>query len=174
MPDEPGPRRHFGRPGGRRRGCGFPVAEWPAPFDVAAGMLPRSTTAPLRTHDRSRAGRSTDGLEPGDVALGDRGSCSYAHLALLLGRGLQAAFFRVHQMRIVDFTPGRPRARRGRHAGPAGLPGSRRVLAHGAMDRAVVRSRPRSRPRRMSAEEFAALPPGIAVRELRYRVEAPG
>jgi hypothetical protein len=174
MPDEPELQRHFGQPAGQRKGCGFPVAKWLALFDVATGMLLRSTTAPLRTHDMSQVGPISDGLEPGDVVLGDRGFCSYAHLAMLLQRGLHAVF-RVHQQQIVDFTPGRLTARRkGPYPRPQGLPSSRWVLAHGAMDQIVVWFRPKSHPRWMSADEFEMLPAEIAVRELRYRVETPG
>jgi hypothetical protein len=174
MPDVPELQRHFGQPSGQRKGCGFPVAKWLALFDVATGMLLRSTTAPLRTHDLSQVGPISDGLEPGDIVLGDRGLCSYAHLAMLLQRGLQA-IFRVHQQQIVDFTPGRPTARRkGPYPRPQGLPSSRWVLAHGTLDQVVIWFKPKSHPRWMSEEEFASLPPEIAVRELRYRVETPG
>jgi hypothetical protein len=173
MPDEPELRRHFGQPGCQRPGCGFPVAKWLALFDVATGMLLRSATAPLRTHDMAQVGPISDGLQAGDVVLGDRGFCSYAHLALLVRRGLHAVF-RVHQMQIVDFTPGRPQARRGPYPRPEGLPHSRWVLAQGAMDQRVVWFKPKSRPMWMSKEEFAALPEEITVRELRYRVETPG
>ena len=174
MPDEPERQRHFGQPGCQRKGCGFPVAKWLALFDVATGMLLRSTTAPLRTHDMSQVGPICDGLEPGDVVLGDRGFCSYAHLAMLLRRGLHAVF-RVHQQQIVDFTPGRPTARRkGPYPRPQGLPSSRWVLAHGAMDQIVVWFKPRSNPKWLSADVFEMLPSEITVRELRYRVETPG
>jgi len=173
MPDEPELQRHFGQPGGQRRGCGFPVAKWLAMFDLATGMLGRSTTAPLRTHDMAQASPISDELEPGDLILGDRGFCSYAHLAILVGRGLHAVF-RVHQMQIVDFTPGRPRARRGPYPRPQRLPHSRWVLAQGTQDQIVVWFKPKSKPKWMSNEEFAALPEELKVRELRYRVETPG
>ena len=174
MPDEPELQLHFGQPAGQRQGCGFPVAKWLALFDVATGMLLRSTTAPLRTHDMSQVGSISDGLERGDVVLGDRGFCSYAHLAILVRRGLQAVF-RVHQQQIVDCTPGRPTARRkGPYPRPQGLPSSRWVLAHGALEQIVVWFKPKSRPKWMSEEGFASLPGEITVRELRYRVETPG
>jgi hypothetical protein len=174
MPDEPELQRQFGQPGNQRKGCGFPVAKWLALFDVTTGMLLRSTTAPLRTHDMSRVGPISDGLEAGDVVLGDRGFCSYAHLAILLRRGLHAVF-RVHQMQNVDFTPGRPTARRkGPYPRPQGLPNSRWVLAHGELDQIVVWFKPESKPKWMSEEEFASLPEEVTVRELRYRVETPG
>jgi hypothetical protein len=120
----------------------------------------------------SQAAAVSRELEPGDLVLGDRGFCSYAHLALLVRRGLHAVF-RIHQKQIVDFTPGRPGARRGSRDVP-GLPRSRWVLAHGDSDQVVAWSRPKQRPSWMGAEEYASLPEEITVRELRYRVAVPG
>ncbi|HMB03571.1 MAG TPA: IS4 family transposase [Isosphaeraceae bacterium] len=173
MPDTPELQAQFGQPGGQRPGCGFPVAKWLALFDVATGMLLRSATAPLRTHDMARSSGISEGLEAGDVVLGDRGLCSYAHLALLIRRGLHGVF-RVPQKQIVDFTPGRPRATRESKTDPAGRPHSRWVLAQGDSDQVVVWSKPKRKPAWMSDEDFAALPAEITVRELRYRVDTPG
>jgi Transposase DDE domain len=80
MPDEPELQDHFGQPGCQRKGCGFPVAKWLALFDLSTGMLLRSAPAPLRTHEMSQSSAVSRDLEPGDVVLGDRGFCSYAHL----------------------------------------------------------------------------------------------
>ena len=88
MPDTPELQAAFGQPGGQRRGCGFPVAKFLALFDLATGMLLRVEPAPLRSHEMSRCAAVTTGLLPGDVVLGDRGLCSYAHLAILLSRKL--------------------------------------------------------------------------------------
>ncbi len=173
MPDTPELQAQFGQPGGQRPGCGFPVAKWLALFDVAPGLLLRSATAPLRTHDMARSSGISEGLEAGDVGLGDRGLCSYAHLALLIRRGLHGAF-RVPQKRIVDFTPRRPRATRESKTDLAGRPHSRWVLAQGDSDQGVVWSKPKRKPAWMSDEDFAALPAEITVRELRYRVDTPG
>ena len=76
MPDTPELQRHFGQPGNQRRGCGFPVAKWLAMFDLTTGMLLRSATAPLRTHEMSQSAAISRELEPGDLVLGDRGFCS--------------------------------------------------------------------------------------------------
>jgi hypothetical protein len=179
MPDEPPLQRHFGQPGGQRKGCGFPVAKWLAMFDLETGMLLRSTTAPLRSHEMAQVPAISRELEPGDLVLGDRGFCSYAHLALLTQRGLHAVF-RIHQRQIVDFTPGRPRAKKSRgqtRRGPKDLPGlphSRWVLTQGDSDQIVIWPKPKRRPTWMRAEEYARLPEEITVRELRYRVEVPG
>jgi DDE family transposase len=172
MPDEPELQRHFGQPGGQRKGCGFPVAKWLALFDLSTGMLLRSATAPLRSHEMSQSAAISRELEPGDLVLGDRGFCSYAHLALLVQRALHGVF-RIHQKQIVDFTPGRPRARRGSKDLP-GMPRSRWVLAQGESDQVVVWFKPKKKPSWIDAEEYAKLPEEITVRELRYRVEVPG
>jgi hypothetical protein len=172
MPDEPELQRHFGQPGNQKKGCGFPVAKWLALFDLTTGMLLRSAPSQLRSHEMSRAAAISRELEPGDLVLGDRGFCSYAHLALLLGRGLHGVF-RIHQKQIVDFTPGRPGTRGGSKDVP-GLPRSRWVLSQGESDQVVVWYKPKKGPSWMTAEEYAALPGEITVRELRYRVDVPG
>ncbi|MBV8488742.1 MAG: IS4 family transposase [Planctomycetaceae bacterium] len=174
MPDVPELQRAFGQPGNQKPGCGFPVARWLARFDVATGMLLRSATAPLRTHDLARAGDVADELKPGDVVLGDCGLCSYAHIAKLAARGLHAVF-RMHQRRIVDFTPGRPEAQeKTRGARASGLPHSRWVRAYSDSDQVVIWYKPKSQPKWMTAEEYAELPEELLVRELRYRIETPG
>jgi hypothetical protein len=172
MPDAPELQRHFGQPGNQRKGCGFPVAQWLALFDLTTGMLLRSAPAPLRSHEMSRAAAISRELEVGDLVLGDRGFCSYAHLALLVGRELHGVF-RIHQKQIVDFTPGRP-GTRGSSKDVPGLPRSRWVLAQGDCDQVVVWCKPQKGPSWMTAEEYEALPDEITVRELRYRVEVPG
>jgi hypothetical protein len=172
MPDEPELQRHFGQPGNQRKGCGFPVAKWLALFDLTTGMLLRSAPAPLRSHEMSRAAAISRELEVGDLVLGDRGFCSYAHLALLVGRELHGVF-RIHQKQIVDFTPGRP-GTRGRAKDVPGLPRSRWGLSQGDSDQVVVWRKPKKGPSWMTAEEYEALPDEITVRELRYRVEVPG
>jgi hypothetical protein len=176
MPDTPELQAAFGQPGNQRRGCGFPVAKFLALFDLATGMLLRVEPAPLRSHEMARCAVATSGLRPGDIVLGDRGFCSYAHLAILLNRG-QHAVFRAHQRLIVDFTPDRPRAGRSKAKAPRQAtirPHSRWVRSQGNSDQVVIWSKPRSRPRWISQEEYASLPEEITVRELRYKVHTPG
>jgi hypothetical protein len=173
MPDTAELRAAFGQPGNQRTGCGFPVAKWLALFDVGTGMLLRCATAPLRSHEMSRCAPISDGLDPGDVVMGDRGFSSYAHLAILVARGLHG-LFRLHQRRAIAWAPGGPRAGAREFDSPAGLPGSRWVRARGEADQVDIWHKPKSKPKWISAEEYAALPAEVAVRVLRYRVEAPG
>ncbi len=175
MPDTPELQRAFGQPGNQKPGCGFPVARWLALFDVAAGMLLRSATAPLRTHDMALAKDINDELQPGDVVLGDCGLCSYAHLARLHVRGLHAVF-RMHQRRIVDFTPGRPQAAaKSKRTRAQGRPHSRWVRAYSDSDQVVIWYKPKSKPRWMTAAAYCRdMLKEMMVRKLRYRIDAPG
>jgi hypothetical protein len=172
MPDEPELQRHFGQPGGQAPGCGFPVAKILALFHAGTGLLLDIVAAPLRTHDMGHVEAVHPTLKPGDVLVGDRGFCSFAHLALLLGGGVHAVL-RIHQKQIVDFTPGREHASPRDGKGP-GRPRSSWLRSLGALDQVVEWFKPAARPSWMTAEQFAALPEAITVRELRYRVERPG
>ncbi len=107
MPDTPELQRHFGQPGNQQPGRGFPVARILALFHAGTGLLRDVVATPPRSHEMGQLDAVHPTLEAGDVLVGDRGFCSFAHLALVLGRGVQAVF-RVHQKQIVDFTPGRP------------------------------------------------------------------
>jgi hypothetical protein len=174
MPDVPELQNHFGSPSNQRPGCGFPVGHLVGLFDLATGMLLRMTISPMRVHDMSQASHLARELKPGDLVLGDTGFCSYAHLAMLLARGNHAVF-RMHQKQIVDFTPGRSMAtRRSSGANLEGLPHSLWVRSNGPLDQVVVWYKPKQKPRWMTAERFAELPPEITVRELRYEVSTPG
>ncbi len=170
MPDTPELQAHFGQHGQQNAGCGFPIAHLLAIFDAASGLVLDLIATPMRTHDMSQVKKLHPKLRPGDVLVGDRGFCSYAHLALIIKNGLQACF-RMHQIQIVDFRPGRPHAA-GKHA--RGLPRSRWIRAVGTLDQIVEWIKPPSKPRWMEQDDFDALPETIRVRELRYRIEAPG
>jgi Transposase DDE domain len=173
MPDVPELQEHFGQPGGQRPGCGFPVAHLLALFHVGTGMLLEVLTAPLCTHDISGVARLHPQLRKDDVLLGDRGLCSFAHLALLAARGAHG-LFRVHQRQIVDFTPRRVHARPGQKKAPKGLPRSRWLRGWGLTDQVVAWLKPEGRPDWMTAEQYASLPGELVVRELRYRTGRAG
>jgi hypothetical protein len=174
MPDTPELQKHFGQPGAQKKGCGFPVMHLLAMFHAATGFLIKIAAAPLRTHDMSRIGQLHPDLAEGDVLVGDRAFCSFAHLALLAGRKVFGVF-RVHQKQIVDFRPQRKRASRcSRKRRRKGLPSSRWLKRLGRHDQLVEYIKPKKAPVWMTAEEYAALPATIVVRELRYTITMPG
>ena len=170
MPDTPELQKHFGQPGAQAVGCGFPVAKILATFDAHTGLLLDVQATPLRTHEMSQVQKAHAVFGKGDVLVGDRGFCSYAHLALLRQQGVHAVL-RVHQRQLVDFTPHRPHAE-GKES--AGRPRSRWVGSLGPTDQVVVWRRPEDRPEWMSAEAFAALPEELMLREVRYTITRPG
>src|SRR5260370_3834828 len=168
MPDTEELQKAFGQPGRQRAGCGFPVAHVLTLFHAGTGFFVKALAAPLRTHDMKEAALLHPELEAGDVLIGDRGFCSFAHLALLRGRRLHGVF-RVHQKQLVDFHAQRP------HNGPGqpyqkGRPTSRWVKRLGKHDQLVEYCKAKNRPTWMTREEYAALPDSILVRELRYQV----
>jgi hypothetical protein len=173
MPDTPALQAHFGQSKRAKPGCGFPVAHLMVVVHATTGLLLGCLTAPLHSHDMGLVQWVHTHLEPRDVLVADRGFCSFAHLALLLRRGA-GAIFRVHQKQIVDFTPGRPHVGPTDKRAPKGLPRSRWLYAQGLMDQVVEYLKPAERPAWLSAEEYRSLPGSIRVRELRYRITAPG
>jgi len=174
MPDTPELRQEFGQPGAQADGCGFPVAHLLVLFDAQTGYLLRAIPAPLRTHDLAHAALLHPELTAGDVLVGDRAFGSYAHLALLHGRGLQG-LFRAHQKQLIDFRPGRPYAPpSGPWRGRKGLPRSRRLKRLGKDDQWVDYYKPKEGPTWLTAEAYAALPETLVVGELRFRVRTPG
>lgn len=175
MPDTEELREHFGQSGQQAAGCGFPTAHWLALVHFGSGLFQKVLTAALRTHDLSGAAELHPELEAGDVLVGDRAFCSYAHVALLVSRGV-GAVVRAHQKLLVDFTPGRPYAEpgRGKSEKKKGRPRSRWIEKLGSQDQIVQWFRPLEIPAWLSAEGFAALPATLRVRELRYAVARPG
>jgi hypothetical protein len=173
MPDTPELRSHFGTSGRAKPGCSFPVARILALFHAGTGLLLEVLASPLRAHEMASVGGVHPHLGPGDVLVGDRGFCSFLHMALLSARSAHAVF-RVHARQIVDFTPDRPHV--GRDAGEAGKgrPRSRWLRRLGARDQVVEWFKPPRRPEWLAEDEFAALPESLTLRELRYDVGRPG
>lgn len=173
MPDTAELQEHFGQPGNQKPGCGFPVASILVMFHAGTGLLLGALAAPLRTHEMAYIEFLHSVFQLGDVLVADRGFCSFAHLALLIGRGAHAVI-RMHQRQIVDFTPNRPYANPKDKSARKGLPRSRWMRQFGVTDQLVEWFKPRQKPKWMTQEKFAALPESLILRELRYRVGQPG
>lgn len=174
MPDTPALQKAFGQPGAQKPGCGFPVMHLLALFHATTGFLLNMVAAPLRTHDLSGVGQVHGDMAAGDILVGDRAFCSFAHLALLAARGI-FGLFRVHQKQIVDFRPHRRAASAlSRKRGERGRPTSRWLKRLGRHDQLVEYVKPKERPTWLSEEAFAALPETITVRELRFTIAERG
>ncbi len=172
-PDTAALQNEFGQPGNQKPGCGFPVGRLLVLFHAGSGLLLKVLTAPLRSHDLTQVASTQAELQEGDLLLGDRGFCSYAHLALLSVRKIQAVF-RMHHRQIVDFTPGRAHVVPGQDRLGKGVPRSRWLRRLGVTDQWVEWFKPEDCPPWMTAVEYASLPASLTLRELRYRVGQPG
>jgi hypothetical protein len=168
-PDTPDSQKAFGQPKGCKKGCGFPVPKVLALFDAFSGMIVELLAFPLYTHEQSKVWMLHPLLGVGDLLVGDRGFCSYAHLAMLAGRGV-LGLFRLHHRQIVDFRP----RRRMRHKGEKGRPRSRFVRRLGKHDQLVEWIKPRHKPKWMGTKQYEALPDSLLVRELRYTLPRKG
>ncbi len=173
MPDTPALREHFGQPSNQKEGCGFPVGSLLLLVHAASGAIRDVLIRPLRVHDMSGVAEIHPLLAAGDVLVGDRAFSSYAHLCLLLGRGLHG-IFRVHQRVIVSFRYRRRHARLLPRRQRTGRPTSQWIRRLGPSDQVVRYFKPRQCPRWMSHEQYDALPESIQVRELRYRTNRKG
>jgi hypothetical protein len=174
MPDTPSLRACFGQPSVQPRGCGFPVASLVVRTHAGTGMLMDLFIGPLVRHEMTSVPRMHEQLQAGDVLVADRGFCSYAHLGLVIQRGLHAVF-RQHQRKKVSFKrgPGRRRDIPARQRG--GRPNTQLVHVLGPEDQVVRYFKQASpRPRWMSPQSYDDLPSQIEVRELRYRVRQRG
>ena len=177
-PDTPQMQKLWPQPRAQKEGCGFPAIKLLGLLDLASGMIVQLTMMCLNVHEMSQLAGPHAGLRRGDVLLGDRAFCSFAHLVLLSAMSVDAVF-RTHQAQIVDFTPHRPHRRKkgrgcnGKHY-RRGLPTSRFVRTLGEEDQIVEWFRPVNVPVWITSGDYAALPEKLLVRELRYRITARG
>lgn len=172
-PDTPDLQKAFGQPKGQKSGCGFPVPKLLALFDAFTGMVVEMLGFPLYTHEQSKVWMLHPLLKAGDLLVGDRGFCSFVHLAMLEARGVKACF-RCHQRQTIDFRPGRKSRDRFSGGEKTGRPTSQFVKRLGPHDQIVRWKRPPKPPTWMTSEQWDAMPEWLEVRELRYTFRSNG
>ena len=154
MPDTAANQAAFPQSRSQGVGLGFPVARIVAVIALATGVVRDLAMGPYKgkeTGETALFRTLWGGLEPGEIALGDRYFASYFGIAGLSQRGVDG-LFRMHQRRKFDF-------RRGRRLG--------------IEDHVVTWTKP-ERPGWMDEETYAQVPGELAVRELRITVRQPG
>ena len=172
-PDTPSLQKAFGQPKGQKPGCGFPIPKLLALFDAFTGMVVEMLAFPLYTHEQSKVWMLHPFLKAGDLLVGDRGFCSFVHLAMLQARGVKACF-RCHQAQIVDFRPHRKSRDGSTRKNKTGLPTSEFVRRLGKHDQIVRWRRPAVTPKWMTQEQWLAMPEWLDVRELKYTLKNNG
>jgi hypothetical protein len=154
MPDTPENQQAFPQSNAQGIGLGFPLVRMVAVISLATGVVRDLALGPYKgkeTGETALFRTLLDGLEAGEIVVGDRCFASFFMIAALEQRGVDA-LVRMHQRRKFDF-------RRGRRVG--------------IEDHLVTWIKP-ERPEWMDEETYAQIPDELGVRELRVKVEQPG
>jgi hypothetical protein len=154
-PDTPQNQAEFPQSRNQKPGLGFPLIRLVVLLSLATGMVAAAACGPFigkGTGETSLLKAMLSRLRAGAVLVADSYYCVWWLFAELKQRGVDGVF-RLHQSRRADFSKGK---RLGRH------------------DHIVTWDKPAECPAGMTAEEFAALPPSVEVREVLVRVSYPG
>ncbi len=154
MPDTEENQRAFPQSRAQKPGLGFPLARLVAVISLATGAVRDTAIGPWRgkrTGEMALFRSLWDGLESGQVVVGDRYLASFFTIASLGGRGVDVVF-RMHHGRKVDF---------------------RRGTRLGVLDHVVNWNKPAC-PDWMDRATYDGLPGQLAVRELKVKVEQVG
>jgi hypothetical protein len=171
-PDTPSLQKQFPQPKDQKKGCGFPQIKILGLINAFSGLIVEAMFFPLYTHEQSKVRQLHPLLKAGDLLVGDRGFCSFVHLAMLFSRGIHG-LFRMHQRQIVDFRPHRKHRNRKQPRGRGKrLPRTRFIKRLGKHDQLVEWIKPKQKPKWMEMEQWLLLPATLVVRELRYTIQA--
>lgn len=152
MPDTVANQKVWPQPSTQKPGCGFPVVKLVACFCLASGALLSWVQGTLKDHDCRLLQKLLDCFQKGDVVLADRGFSSFANLAVLAARGVDAVL-RLHHFRKLDW-------RSGRRLGPR--------------DRVVRWSKGPWQGQLWTRAQWAELPEHLDVRVVEILVAVPG
>jgi hypothetical protein len=154
MPDTEENQRAFPQMKAQKIGLGFPLVRMVAIITLATGVVRDLAMGPYQgkeTGETALFRALWDGLEAGEIVLGDRCFASFFGIAGLSRRDVDAVF-RMHQRRKLDF-------RRGRRIG--------------IEDHVVTWTKP-VRPDWMDEETHAGFADELEVRELRVTIKQAG
>jgi len=106
LPDTLKNQRAYPQPGGQKPGCGFPLLKLVGVFSLSTGALLDYAKGNKHQHELTLLQKLLGQFKAGDLALADRGFCTYTLLALLLRRGVHS-LLRLHQARPADLRKGK-------------------------------------------------------------------
>lgn len=150
MPDTPANQQEYPQMSSQQPGIGFPMLRLLVVFSLTVGTVLDAAVGPCKGKQASETAlfRSLhDGIDAGEVVLGDRHFCSFFQIAELKRRDADVVV-RMHQHRKVDFRRG---VRLGRH------------------DHLVTWHKPQ-RPKWMDEETYRQYPESLTIREVRIRL----
>lgn len=152
MPDTPENQKKWPQPKAQKPGCGFPVMRIVAMFSLATGAVLDLAGDALSIHERLLFKRLWSRLEKGDVALADRGFCSFADIYCLLQIGVESVM-RKHQARSAGQTT---------------------LKKLGKNDLLVQWTKTLIRPAWLTIRQWREMPQKITLRQIKAIAEIPG
>lgn len=147
MADSAANQSAYPQHGNQAAGCGFPLARVVVFFCLITGAVVSACVAPKTMSEIVMSRLLYEDLSPEDVVVADQAYGSYVDLALIQQQQADGVL-RKHHARATDFRTGQK---------------------HATLDHQVVWHKPRTAPAHMSADEFAAIPNTLNVREVCLR-----
>lgn len=138
--------------------CSYPLPKLLALMDLGSGMIRRIIALPHCRGEKTCLARLLDQVGVGDLLLGDRGLSSYAHLALIMQRGIACCIGLPRWLSVLG-------AGKGCH---------RHLKKLGEHDLLVKWIKPDHRPTWMSWRAWSALPAELTLRQVNLRIRRPG
>jgi hypothetical protein len=151
-PDTQKNQRTYPQSRSQKPGCGFPLIRLVGVFSLATGVLLDYAKGNKHQHELRLLWKLLDQFKLGDLAVADRGFCSYVLLALLLRLGV-ASLFRLHQRRPADLRKGN---------------------RLGKNDRLFTWLKPPQKPRWLPQSWWKKIPVQLTVRVIRFNLSCPG
>jgi hypothetical protein len=105
LPDTRKNQRAYPQSRSQKPGCGFPLMKLVGVFSLATGVLLDYAKGNKHQSELRLLKGLLDQFKAGDLAMADRGFCTYVLMALLLCRGV-SSLFRLHQSRPSDLRKG--------------------------------------------------------------------
>jgi hypothetical protein len=152
LPDTLKNQRAYPQPSSQQSGCGFPLMKLVGLFSLATGQLLGYAKGNKHQSELRLLKGLLDQFKGGDLALADRGFCSYVLLALLLGRQVLSVL-RLH------------------HSRPSDLRKGKRL---GKNDRLQTWHRPKQKPAWLPHVWWKKVPAQLTVRVLRFNLHRRG
>jgi endonuclease YncB( thermonuclease family) len=150
MPDTPENQEKYPQPSSQKAGCGFPQMRVVGLFSLASGALLDFARSSIHVHESILFRQLVSTLQKSDIALADRGFCSFHSFWNLSQAGIDA-LMRLSGARKVDF-------RKGVRLGPNA--------------RLITWKKPAQCPKGCTREEYDALPASMTLRHLKLTVSA--
>ncbi len=152
LPDTDTNQRAYPQSRNQQPGCGFALMKLVGVFSLTSGVLLDYAKGNKHQSELRLLKRLLDTFQRGDVAVADRGFCTYVLLALLWVRGVPSVF-------------------RQHHSRPSDLRAGQRL---GKNDRLLTWHKPNQRPRWLPPSWWSNIPARLSVRVIRFSLAHPG